>query len=633
LGLPWDKVKSMPTARSTVTLLLAMAAASFLLLRVLEALKALDVVLEIHQDHARTSLAPTRSLPATGGSGETGGELLVRQPLPNCSVLFFHHLEKSAGTTLRSIMQRQAQLGHFDSIVYIGRLNKQLNQLVLHRLSTLLQTPGGLTNLRLLVEIHIGGNRDHPYFIKYTLPDLLLLRDQLRKAGCRCNLVTLLRHPLLQHLSWHFHFCNHRVPLCFWSNPTDCQSRMAMALTCHDGPNLAPLSERHHAALEIVWRTFDLVGTTEQFDEFLILLTDLVGLQAPAYRRQQVATETLDSRRQTASWTARPCAELMAAPPAELMTMLERRLAKSAENAANHQRRRGRSSTRGEAGTMECRGYGPCEVPGWSARQKVADGQYNATLCAAVTARDVLRRLCARMAIDESTYLSARRRFERSLAALGSSLQPRLRLLCAAGDKLHRRAAEQAATPLADLERAADAHDGELLLRSYTAHSGEAVGGPWGPVDERATLYQPHERARFSCQNCSGDVVPAKDLIGCWPLWTQFAPDEMRYRCSRSWTSDPGWHRPRAYLEEGARLPCWRTCWTLSGAAARDDAPQRPHCTAPCPLDAPPALQWRREWDAALEAFNAEPGIGRELAEAMAFVRAQKSRDFFWGIY
>ena len=79
---------------------------------------------------------------------------LAPNPLPNCSVVFFHHLEKSAGTTLRSVLQRQSQLGHFDSIVYIGRLNKQLNQLVLHRLSSLLRTPGGLVNLRLLVEMY-----------------------------------------------------------------------------------------------------------------------------------------------------------------------------------------------------------------------------------------------------------------------------------------------------------------------------------------------------------------------------------------------------------------------------------------------------------------------------------------------
>ena len=49
-----------------------------------------------------------------------------------------------------------------------------------------------------------------------------------------------------------------------------------MAMTCHDGPNLAPLTEQHHTALSLAWRTFDLVGVTERFDEFFLLLTDLV---------------------------------------------------------------------------------------------------------------------------------------------------------------------------------------------------------------------------------------------------------------------------------------------------------------------------------------------------------------------
>ena len=77
------------------------------------------------------------------------------------------------------------------------------------RLDNLLSAPGGLQDLRLAVEIHIGGG-GYEQFLKYTLPDLLLLRAKLRGAGCRCNLVTLLRHPLLQHVSWHHHFVSHR---------------------------------------------------------------------------------------------------------------------------------------------------------------------------------------------------------------------------------------------------------------------------------------------------------------------------------------------------------------------------------------------------------------------------------------
>jgi len=394
--------------------------------------------------------------------------------------------------------------------------------------------------------------------------------------------------------------------------------------------------------------------------------------------RQQVASETLTTQ-QHVEWTARPCRELLTDPPAELITLLEQRMAASSKNAAEHQRRKGRSSTRGEPGTMECRGYGPCVVPGWNATQRVSDGQFSASACASTTPKEVLARMCARMAIDERTYLDARSRFDVMLGARGEeALAMQRQTLRAAGEDLEWRALEQARIPLHALEATA----GVTLQRTYVSSSGAAVGGLWGPVDERVPLYRPHERARFSCANCSGDVVPAKDLIGCWPLWTQFAPDELRLRCSRTWTSDPGRSRPREYLEGGAQLPCWRTCWTSvlepprdeeprgdavrgdgaaggrgganRGEAARGGLPTRggplasgveedghrlqpngTRCTTTCPPAPlwPSALDWRREWEAALGTFNAEPGIGRDLTQAMAFVRAQRNTDFYWSIY
>ena len=182
----------------------------------------------------RVAATATAATAASGAAAATSAAplpapLLVQQALPNCSVVFFHHLEKTAGTTLRSVLQREAQLGLFDFFSFVNRYNKVQFQSVTARLDQLLSTPGGLRDLRLAVEIHIGGG-GYEQFLKYTLPDLLLLRHKLRGAGCRCNLVTLLRHPLLQHVSWHHHFVNHRVPLCYWANPYDCQARMSMAL-------------------------------------------------------------------------------------------------------------------------------------------------------------------------------------------------------------------------------------------------------------------------------------------------------------------------------------------------------------------------------------------------------------------
>lgn len=116
----------------------------------------------------------------------------------NCSVVFFHHVEKSGGTTLRTVMQRYAQHGIFDVMSFVNRQNKLQLQMILHRLHTLSRTDGGLQGLRLAVEIHVGGHLDKPYFFHSTLRDLILTRATLRRAGCRCNLVTLLRAPLQQ---------------------------------------------------------------------------------------------------------------------------------------------------------------------------------------------------------------------------------------------------------------------------------------------------------------------------------------------------------------------------------------------------------------------------------------------------
>ena len=310
---------------------------------------------EVHASAARPSSLPAVEVPQPASlplPPPAADEPLAVLPLPNCSVFFFHHLEKTGGTTLRSVMQRAAQLGELDFISFVNRFDKLQFQAVLHRLWTLLRTPGGLTSLRLGIEIHIGGHRDHAFFLKYTVPDLLLLRSALRAAGCRCNLVTLLRHPLLQHLSWHYHFVNHRVPLCFWSNPTDCQARLAMGLTCHDGPNLAMLTPSHHAAVDHLWQLFDLVGVTELFDEFMLLLAELVGLRRPAYRMQTVSEHTLAHQQAQRQWTASTCAQLVAAPPEALRDLMAKRMAGSRENAARHRARMGRSSSRGALGTI-----------------------------------------------------------------------------------------------------------------------------------------------------------------------------------------------------------------------------------------------------------------------------------------
>ena len=113
---------------------------------------------------------------------------------------------------------------------------------------------------------------------------------------------------------------------------------------------------------------------------------------------------------------------------------------------------------------MECRGYGPCEISGLGVAERRADQAFDAPKCDAVTAEDVLRRMCTHIAIDEKLYLDARARFKARLPP-PAALQVRLQLLHEAGIALQRRADEQAATSKAWLQ----ARSGACLL--YTSPS------------------------------------------------------------------------------------------------------------------------------------------------------------------
>ena len=563
--------------------------------------------------------------------GGSSPELLTA-PLPNCSVVFFHHVEKTAGTTLRSVFQRQAQLGLFDLFSFVNRQHRLSMQILLHRLDSLLATPGGLANLRLLVEIHVGADLSLPYHFLHQLPDLLFVRDKLRAAGCRCNLVSLLRNPLLQQLSWHAHFCAQRVPLCFWLGASSCQTRLALGITCHDSPRVPALQPRHEMAAAATWAAFDLVGVTEDFDGFVLLLSELAGLRSPAYRMMTVGQHTLARATAQRGWTNLSCAKLVAQPPAELLALIGKRLASSTPRG-------------GSRHTMECHVYGPCEVPGLARRDRPKT-PFEAAACNAVTATQVLTRLCGRVAVDERLYLEARRRFEAQVTGAAPRLDARARLrLRAANERLARRVERQAALPTASLERVS----GQALSRRYRASSGGGV--PW-VVDEHAGWYKPHERARFSCVNCSGDVVPEFDLIGCWPLWPQFGPDELAYRCSRRWSADPGDHNARGAYAKGVRpIPCWQTCWERivpgsdahrgdgDGAGGDAGGGGARHCTAACPPPAsvPSARAWRDRWERERREWEARSdGAVREVVQRRAgFDR--DGRDFMrgaiWGVF
>ena len=224
-------------------------------------LRLLVLLLAVHESEARRVTGRRRHIAWRPTNASGGGLAGSRRQLANCSVLLFHHVEKTGGTSLRAVLQRFAQLGELDLISFVNRQNRLQLQMILHKLHRLSATPRSLQGVRLAIEVHVGGALRQPYFLHSTLRDLLLLRSVLRAAGCRCNLVSLVRAPVLQALSWYSHFVGGgRVPLCFWQQASDCGTRIALGLTCHDASSVSPLTRHHKAAASAMWRHFDLVA-------------------------------------------------------------------------------------------------------------------------------------------------------------------------------------------------------------------------------------------------------------------------------------------------------------------------------------------------------------------------------------
>mmetsp|Transcript_28804 Transcript_28804/g.70975 ORF Transcript_28804/g.70975 Transcript_28804/m.70975 type:complete len:452 (-) Transcript_28804:40-1395(-) len=190
-------------------------------------------------------------------------------------IVFFWHTIKTGGTTVRTLFQRQAQLGAA-SFYYVTHLPAPLWYTLTHALLT------DVRPRRLLVEVH------NPWGLSpAALAQMREVRERYRPLHA-VLLVTFVRRPvplLLSLYNWRvFAF----TPLCQWLPPTDVQTRMLSGnAIVRVPPSARLLSPRHFskADAEAAFSQWDLVGVLERFDESIALLGRLAGLKWLAYAK------------------------------------------------------------------------------------------------------------------------------------------------------------------------------------------------------------------------------------------------------------------------------------------------------------------------------------------------------------
>ena len=212
-----------------------------------------------------------------------------------CSILVDRHLHKNGGTTLRDILLENEKRGEWFYWGYsLGRLTPIFDEL--RRLAV-----SGNTTHRIAIEYHQG-------FIPFTpnvLEQIRQLRATYRMAGIDCRIVlgTRVRDPLSFYISyykWAGRWRQREDPEKYGRNfmewaPPNLQSALMLNSMNHMWVENVGINDRRRIKafnnfsagdmrrLQDMLLHFDIVGMTERFDEALLLLADMTGLQHLEY--------------------------------------------------------------------------------------------------------------------------------------------------------------------------------------------------------------------------------------------------------------------------------------------------------------------------------------------------------------
>lgn len=564
------------------------------------------------------SSAPS-SPPGSRGNAES-------QPTPQCSVLLFFHIQKAAGTTVRAMLQRQAQLGRLDLVSYAkmdGSDHVWLPTLYKLQLAAEAARRGdvnALQGLRLAVELHGGGRSDRPAALLDVLIDVRAARRALEDAGCRVVAATVLREPLPHALSWFDHFFKAHVPLCQWAPQPSLQARTLLGVTREaDWPHLAPPDGTPLGRAYLRWMLgeLDVIGTVERFDESLLAIARMAGIREPSYVAVNVRGDD-SSAQSTARFDEKD----------QRSKLLARAISLQANSA-------GRVLKQLEKGSMP---RVNCAYIGCGETLSAAEGHYTRQMCAA-TNESLAREAAAAVLAGGATQRTASPAATALIAEAEATL-------------VH---VERTTEVDARVYREASAHLDGVLAR-LAAES----GGRWSLASEleamsvrnaalaeelKAQTSVARERggvcARFPtgmacqgpdpfCTGCEEGPSEPDRMSGCWPdhPW-KFMPRERHSTCARRWAG--GINASAAKLIPAAKhatkrieavVPCWNACWRRVGDGAAEQC-----AGPPCPSERPTLAQlWHATKEGRTEAD------GEREAKVLAAAEASASEALFPGV-
>mmetsp|Transcript_12907 Transcript_12907/g.17649 ORF Transcript_12907/g.17649 Transcript_12907/m.17649 type:complete len:430 (-) Transcript_12907:27-1316(-) len=251
----------------------------------------------------------------------------IKSELPQCAFHVYRHLSKTGGTTMRFIFEKQTVMGEWEfPLIYGFKSEEWAGLLTRWKLAAEDWSKGTReSGPRVLVEVRGNWPSNWPAenFVEKVVPDVLRLKSEFGPTGCQITTSILMREPLPQYLSFYHYYIakkqtseagpNDRGPeapgaqawgsgAAEWAEHVrDMQVRELLGTKCTSQmrqppfqvdvsggavtrvgvkqvPKQCEVTAKDVSTARALVRGADVVGVTENFAEFLLMLSDKVGL-------------------------------------------------------------------------------------------------------------------------------------------------------------------------------------------------------------------------------------------------------------------------------------------------------------------------------------------------------------------